>query len=460
MTDERRTDVVTPTRGAGEPPHAERARATVARVLDRLADPAAVADDTIAIAARSWAPECASPWSELSLSSGCPGVSLAFGGTTPRGPEHTVRAHAYLKRAMEVMAREDFPTGGMFDGPGAVAVATLVAHEATGGYVSALARLDDHRRRVIRATLPRPRTHVPLVSNAEFETVRGLSGMGRYLLARVDGGSGTDAGIDEVRMVLSYLVGLTEGEITHRGRRVPRWWASGAPKIGQEADFPAGHLNLGLSHGVAGPLALLASAWRAGVRVPGHQAAMESLVALLVRCAVPTGEALWWPPSYSLDQWAAGSPGPDPRFPRPSWCYGVPGVSRAIQLAALALDRPDWHELTRRSLIGLLATPISEWGVEDSALCHGRAGLLHLLGLLGEHVDDARLPVVRDELAALILDGYDDEHRFGFRVAMTDAAVGADIPSFLEGAAGVALALDAYAEGRARAGWDRVLMVA
>ncbi|GCE00540.1 lanthionine synthetase C family protein [Embleya hyalina] len=455
-------DTAERTTGTVEPRHAERARATVARVLDRLADPTAVAEDTDALAARSWAGEGAPLWVDSSLSGGFPGVSLAFSGTTARGPEHAARAHAYLARAMAVLAREPFPAGGVFDGPGSVAYATLIAHDATGGYVSALARLHDHQRRVVRATLPRPRTHEPLASNAEFETVRGLTGIGRYLLARFEGAGGEDApegGADELRMVLSYLVGLADGEVTRRGRGVPRWWTTAAPKIGQEDELPDGHLNLGLSHGVAGPLALLALAWSAGVRVPGQRAALESLVALLTRCAVPAGDALWWPPAYSLDRWSAG-PALDAKPPRPSWCYGVPGVSRALQLAALALDRPDWHESTRRSLTGLLDTPPADWGVEDSALCHGWGGLLHLLGLLGEHVDDPRLPLVRDELAALILDRYHEEYRFGYRSAMTNVPEGADVPSFMEGAAGIALALDAYAEGRARAGWDRVLMVA
>ncbi|MFJ8740822.1 lanthionine synthetase C family protein [Embleya sp. NPDC127516] len=434
-----------------KPRHAERARSIVARVLDRLADPAAVAADTEVLADASRDGDEQPLWTDLSLSSGFPGVSLAFSGSTRRGPGHAERAHAHLARAMAVLARERFPAGGIFTGPGSVAFATLVAHRATGGYVSALTRMDEHQRRVVRAALPRPRGTAPLATNGEFETVRGLTGIGRYLLAR-------DADGDELRMVLSYLVGLAEGEILHRGRKVPRWWTLAAPKLGQEVEMPAGHLNLGLSHGVAGPLALLALTWRAGVRVPGQPAAIERLVALLARCAVPAGDGLWWPAYRTLEQWAS-EPDPDSPAQRPSWCYGVPGVSRAVQLAALALDRPDWHELTRRSVSGLLGTPIAEWGIDDPALCHGWGGLMHLLGLLAEHLDDARLPAVRDELAALVLAQYRDEYRFGFRSTMTRAAQGVDVPAFLEGAAGVVLALDAYAEGRTTASWDQALLV-
>ncbi|MGC0416254.1 lanthionine synthetase C family protein [Embleya sp. AB8] len=452
-----RTDHLPTTDHTGtEPRYANRARATVARVLDRLADPAAVARDTAVLGNESVTGDALPLWTDLSLSSGFPGVSLAFSGSTPHtGAEHVSRAHAHLVRAMAALAGEPLETNGMFFGPGSVAFATLVAHNATGGYGSALARMDEHQRRVVRAALPRPDRDGPLTTNGEFEVVRGLSGIGRYLLARHTAGA---AGLAETEMVLSYLVGLADGEITHRGHKVPRWWTLAAPQLGLEAEMPDGHLNLGLSHGVAGPLALLSLAWRAGVRVPGQQAAIEQLVALLTECAVTDGDALWWPGFRTLDQWAAG-PDPTIKSPRPSWCYGAPGVSRAIQLAALALDRPDWHELTRRSLTDLLGTPIARWGIDNPALCHGSGGLLHLLGLLGEHVADPRLPALRDELAALVLDQYRDEYRFGFRATMTDVPQDTDVPAFLEGAAGVALALDAYAEGGARAGWDQVLLV-
>ncbi|WP_331766505.1 lanthionine synthetase C family protein [Embleya sp. NBC_00896] len=438
---------------SARPRHADEARAVVARVLDTLADPAAVAADTRIPGAAAWDGEDLPLWVDLSLSSGFPGVSLAFSGTTPRGPDHAARAHDYLARSMGVLARERFPAGGIYLGPGSVAVAALIAHRATGGYVSAVDRLDDHQRRVVRAALARPRLDAPVATNGEFETVRGLSGIGRYLLAR-----GANCA-EELRMVLSYLVELAEGEVTHRGHKVPRWWAMAAPKLGQEHELPDGHLNLGLSHGVAGPLALLSLASREGIEVSGQRAAIENIVALLARCAVPDGDAVSWPAIRTLEQWVTG-PAPNAPAQRPSWCYGAPGVSRAIQLAALALDRPDWHDLTRRSLAGLLATPVRDWPVDDPALCHGWSGLMHLLGLLAEHLDDDRLPDIRDELAALVLAQYREEHRFGFRSTMTHVPQGADVPAFLEGAAGVAMALDAYAEGRPAGGWDMALLVA
>ncbi len=302
-----------------------------------------------------------------------------------------------------------------------------------------------------------------------------MSGIGRYLLAR------GDTCREELELILRYLTAMAEGEITYRGRKVPRWWTLAAPKMGQEVELPDGHLNLGLSHGVSGPLALLSLAWSEGVVVDGQREAIEALVALLERWAAPEREGdggVNWPGYVTFDQWAEG-PRPTPTGPRPtgqrssrqtssqqsssrqrpSWCYGAPGVSRAVQLAALALDRPDWHDLVARSVRALIADPPRAWVTDDPGLCHGWGGLLHLLGLLNEQVRDERVARVRDELAAITVEQFSEEHRFGFRSTFTHVPQGADVPAFLEGAAGTALALDAYAEGGAVAGWDMALLV-
>jgi hypothetical protein len=170
---------------------------------------------------------------------------------------------------------------------------------------------------------------------------------------------------------------------------------------------------------------------------------LESLAGLLWRWVAEDQAGIHWPGYLSLDHWAAGPARKVPRQ-RPSWCYGTPGVARAVQLAALALDRSDWHDLAHRSLLPLLALPLGAWEIDGPGLCHGWSGALHVLGLLNEHLHDERLARVRDELAVRVL---------------TDLPHGTDEPGFLEGAAGTALALDAYAEGRALSGWDMPLLV-
>lgn len=353
---------------------------------------------------------------------------------------------------MRATAATAHAPGGIYTGPGAVAFAVLVAHRATGGYRSALGRLDEHQRRLVHRALPEVRD-TPATTNGEFEVVRGMSGIGRYLLAR------REQCEEELRLVLTYLTHMAHGEITHRGHQVPRWWTWAAPKLGQEVEMPDGHLNLGLSHGVAGPLALLSLAWQQGAVVDGQREAVERLVGLLQQWTYEGESGPYWPPHLTIEGWAAG-PGVAPPRQRPSWCYGAPGVSRAVQLVGLALGRAEWLGLAHRSLLPFLTTDPESWCVDDPNVCHGWGGLMHLFAVLNAPIGDKRLTDLVDDMAARALAQFRPGYRFGFRASLTSAPQGTDVPAFLEGAAGTALALDAYANGRTTTDWDMALLVA
>ncbi|MET9094657.1 lanthionine synthetase C family protein [Streptomyces cyaneofuscatus] len=431
----------------------ERAGEVSEQILDRLADPAATMAATRIPADASGNGEPENIWAEMTLGSGSPGLAIAFSGAARTGTDRTARAHAYLSAATRAASTGATSASGIFKGPGALGFAVLLAHRTTGGYISALERLDGYQRDLVRTAMPTVPDNAPLSTIGHYEVVRGMTGVGRYLLARAE-----TCG-EELETVLTYLTRLAQGEVEHRGHKVPRWWALDAPRIGSEADLPDGHLNLGISHGVAGPLALLSLAWRQGVRVPGQREAIESAAALLTHWAVRDAYGLFWPPHLSLADWLAGPDAFTAPAGWPSWCYGAPGVSRGLQLAGLALDRADWTGTANASVERLLALPMERWGINDNALCHGWAGALHQLGRLNEHVGDDRVEAVRDRIAADLVDAFDPELPFGFRFTMTKTPFATDVSGYLDGAAGLALALDSYATGGTPADWDMPLLL-
>ncbi|MFD0480580.1 lanthionine synthetase LanC family protein [Nonomuraea thailandensis] len=145
---------------------------------------------------------------------------------------------------------------------------------------------------------------------------------------------------------------------------------------------------------------------------------------------------------------------------RTAWCYGVPGAARALQLAGMALDRPDWRRFAVDALRSTLTLPDEGHGVQDAGLCHGWAGLLHLTRLVARDADDAELTGAADRLAGQAVDLYDPQAAFGFRAATLHEQDWLDLPGFLEGSAGIALALHAYAADQpAASGWDAALLV-
>ncbi|GAB3474618.1 hypothetical protein GCM10027440_05290 [Nocardiopsis coralliicola] len=101
-------------------------------------------------------------------------------------------------------------------------------------------------------------------SLSEFDSVRGPSGLGAYLLHR-------SPQAPELRAVLDYLVRLTTPRPAPHAAEgaLPGWWSresSAGQRVNRVED---GHANLGMAHGIAGPLALLAHCARAGIAVDG-----------------------------------------------------------------------------------------------------------------------------------------------------------------------------------------------
>lgn len=258
----------------------------------------------------------------------------------------------------------------LFDGAPAVAfVLNTAGHlslvNTLDGHVDAItrSRLEAAHRRMDNGTLPR---------KGEFDLIAGLTGFGVYQLRRHG-----DSRL--LRDTLTYLVRLTEPH----DDGLPGWWAADGP-AGPAAAWPGGHGNLGIAHGVAGPLALLSIAMRRGVMVTGHPTAISDMCRWLDQWRYGTRPEYWWPEAISRSEHDMGTArqyGPA----RPSWCYGTPGLARAQQLAGLALGDPQRQRLAAGALDACLSDESQLATLVDVSLCHGWAGVLHTAWRCGEH---------------------------------------------------------------------------
>ncbi|MEU9028503.1 lanthionine synthetase C family protein [Streptomyces sp. NPDC048383] len=396
------------------------------------------------------------PWSPPSLGRGHAGISLLFTSRVARDPANAALAHGHLARSAALRQETHGTEVGLYGDVCGLSFAMECARRATGGYGKALAAMDPQVaaqadgwcelvRREPRGTMNR------------YDVISGLCGFGRNLLLR---GS---ACRDPLIRVLETLVTMARSTGDADAGTPPGLWADGPPSSdgrGSDSVRKQGHLNLGIAHGIAGPLALLSLAHRQGVVVPGQREAAEQLVELLGRFEESDAYGPFWPAILPWEDWCAGRVR-DARRARPSWCYGTPGVARALQLAGESFDWPDQVGVARRAVAALARAPFSDWGLDESGLCHGLAGTLHLLGYFTEpESEPGVVRGLRDGLAAAIVARFRPEQAFGYRVEMLNSPGGGDFPGFLEGAAGIALALDAYADGGVRSPWDAALLTA
>ncbi|WP_017975668.1 lanthionine synthetase C family protein [Actinopolyspora halophila] len=280
----------------------------------------------------------------------------------------------------------------LFEGAPAVAFAL-----AANGPSRALTTLDGHIETITRSRLDAAHCridHGELPDKGEYDLMAGLTGLGTYLLRRHGPGP-------LLRDVLTYLVRLTEP----RPDGLPGWWAAHGP-TGAERGWDGGHGNLGISHGIAGPLALLAQTARAGIHVAGQSHALSRILTWLDQWRHDTESGTWWPGVLSRaehDDGQAQRQAP----PRPSWCYGTPGIARAQHLAGLALGDTERQHRTENTLAGCLADNGQLAQFTDVSLCHGWAGLLHTTWRMSQHAPRLRahLPMLIERLTNRL-----DEH--------------------------------------------------
>ncbi|MFC0105949.1 lanthionine synthetase C family protein [Kibdelosporangium aridum] len=428
----------------------------VTELADRLADPARVAATTDAPgnALRTDNGDL-TLWTPVGLSDGHPALALLYAELSASDPGLREHTHAHLRAAIASTAPR--PGGGLFGGLAAVAFAAHAAATESGGYQAMLTQFDQAISRECQALAARDRAKIAdgqaIGGWSGYDVPVGITGVGRHLLARYQL-TGNQAVLAALEDVLATLVDIAlADDIDVRGRRMPAWWnhhdTAGIPADG------GGHLNFGMAHGVGGPLALLALAWQAGVAVSRHDEAMLRILSLMRKWQLDDESGPFWPYSVTLD-----GPSPPGRY-REVWCYGAAGIGRALFLAGIALDDASWRETAHDALRGAFTIALTGHNrIRDSGLCHGWAGLLQIASRMAFDTGDRYYTETADELAVRLEKAYTPEAPFGFRYDYPGSVRPLDRPGFLEGAAGIALALHCHATGRPPVtGWDAPLLI-
>lgn len=284
----------------------------------------------------------------------------------------------------------------------------------------------------------------------EYDLVSGLVGFGVYALERFP----RKSAIACLELIVEHLDSIAE-----RSEAGVTWFTP--PELlppHQLEQYPEGHYNLGLAHGVPGVIALLGQICAIADEWPSlrkkAQPLLRGAVAWLLAQQPPNREASF-PPYVGR--------GVLPRRGRVAWCYGDLGIAAALLLAARSVQNRVWEraalEIARRAA----ARRTDEAGIVDCGLCHGAAGAAHLFNRLFQATGE---------------ESFADAARFWFERVLEMREPGRGVTGFfavridpktgsrravaevgmLEGAAGVGLALLAAATP-IEPQWDRLLLV-
>ncbi|MER0484316.1 lanthionine synthetase C family protein [Streptomyces sp. Edi2] len=498
----------TPVTGTAPEELCDAASAVAHRVADLLSTPeqvAGAARDAFA----ALPPELPqSGWQPASLLTGHPGIALLHTRCARNDARYAALGHSHLAAA--VAAARDAGQAAVGD----LLLPARLHANAHGGYTRLLARCVEVHAAYVRARVThlvaRRQEHGPGLAYGDYDAIAGLAGEGRSLLLAAD--HGDERCVPALGDVLQFLVGISHpvrladpGRYGHSGRpdrpdrpaeedgiQVPGWWCAPdrylVPRDREE--FPGGDFNVGVAHGICGPLALLSLAHRSGHRVPGMPDAIRRMADWVQSIGYTDGHGMQWPGRVAFP----GRPGElahrrvSPRAgtrSRPGWCYGTSGIAWSLHLAGQALGD---HRLTAlaEEAIGALAPrthdgPASGGSAsdrpasDDPGLCHGRAGVLHTTVRMATATGRPALWTAADALARELIAAFDERTPFGYTQVLPLAPPPSPSlrtaphrihhPGLLDGATGIALVLADYADARRgtapteRDGWDAALLM-
>ncbi len=386
-------------------------------------------------------------WSPHDIGQGDAGLALAasyFDRCFPDAGWDTI-GHGYLVAAVGSLEQTELGPG-LFTGAAGLEFVTSQLSRAGARYGRLLAtltqELDTEAERLKRTVNGR----VAGLAVREFDAISGLAGVTAQLLARPEAAA--------TRGALDALVALVRG--SGRDPQPPRWYTPPElfPSEEEASRYPNGSMNCGLAHGVPGPLAVLALAAADGVAVDGIREAVADVSGWLVNHRRDDQWGVNWPALVTIPDGSVID-GPS----RAAWCYGAPGVARALWLAGAALGDEALTGLAVEAMARVYDRPIRARQIDSPTFCHGVAGLLQIT-LRFRH--DTGLALFDDAACALLdqlLDRFEPEESvLGYR-GIEPSGKRVDQAGLLDGAPGVALVLLAAALP-VEPTWDRLFLLA
>ncbi len=198
------------------------------------------------------------------------------------------------------------------------------------------------------------------------EYMAGLAGLGRYALDRRGRGRSSELLDLVVRRIGAQAIAAPEGLA----------WLTPPEALDAVslAAYPEGCFNLGLAHGVAGILSVLAEASAKG----------SAHAQTLVRPAVQ-----WLLAQSSLHEdgsrfgkaFGPGHP-PNPEGTRLAWCYGDLGTALALLRTGRWMSEPAWEVAGFDLALACTRRADPRKGIYDAPFCHGALGTAHLFARL------------------------------------------------------------------------------
>jgi len=280
----------------------------------------------------------------------------------------------------------------------------------------------------------------------DFDLVSGLVGIGVYLLERDPVGHSRRA----LELLLNRLIEsstrVADGVTWHTPARLLH--------SGRHRDYPDGYTALGVAHGVAGVIPILAGMVGRGIGGDHARALLDDAFTWLMAQQQPEES----PAMFANFAGERADPVPS----RLAWCYGDAGMAATLCAAADLAGHDEMRAAATRAGLRAAARDLRNSGIRDAGLCHGCAGVAHLFNRLFQRTGDERFREASLRWFASLPEWKRPSRaKSAYPVWDPDYTEGAGWrpeAGLLEGSGGVALALHA-AISEVEPLWDRFLLL-
>lgn len=337
--------------------------------------------------------------------------------------------HEFIKLSVKKIEREGVGIS-LYDGITGFNYALFLLNRETGNYTNLLSKLDNMLFLQLKYYL----RYLKSEENRErecywYDVISGLSGIMLYILQR-EGNPETFALIEEGIKILLLLSGGAE-----------KWLVRSIDKIqdkliiGERKDT----YNLGLAHGIIGPLIILSKCIEKGIIVAYQKDAISEWAEWLKLLYTKYCGKIW-PSSISQNNEEKGG--------RIGWCYGNLDIALGMKEAGQALKNQVYYDTGSKIFNEIFSIPIKKWFLLSPIICHGYAGVHEMLTIYSEDKSRSFQERMIDGVIGYI--NYDQNHFFN--------SIDGDKPDFLSGALGN-LSVLLGELGNENIGWNKVLMI-
>lgn len=216
----------------------------------------------------------------------------------------------------------------------------------------------------------------PSTFASHYDCIAGISGILYYLLDVVD----IDQNLNMLTPMVNYLIYLTKFH-KYGGYLISNFHI---PKENLYTDlekrlYQNGYLNLGLSHGMLGPLLAMSKAKLKGLETTELSKAIETINTIYNRFMKFIDRRPVWPCYIAPMEYIKNL---EPQYTsllkiqRSSWCYGNVSIARGFHMLHKNNKNYSMAAKYMDYLIEIIDTPIKNYNLDNPGICHGFASII------------------------------------------------------------------------------------